>query len=104
HPAIVTERQQVEGRRHRFLAMEPAVGANPAGGERPTDSTIASVSVVHTSTMHADALGTGLTVLGFEKAWALAQREKLGVLFILRDGERLTVRATEWWPREAKTD
>lgn len=70
----------------------------------PTDSTIASVSVVHTSTMHADALGTGLTVLGFEKAWALAQREKLGVLFILRDGERLTVRATEWWPREAKTD
>ena len=34
----------------------------------PTDSTIASVSVVHVSTMHADALGTGLTVLGFEQA------------------------------------
>ena len=64
----------------------------------PTESTIASVSVVHSSTMHADALGTGLTVLGFEKAWALAQREKLGVLFILREGERLTQRATAWWP------
>jgi len=64
----------------------------------PTDSAIASVSVVHGSTMRADALGTGLTVLGFEKAWALAQREKLGVLFILRDGERLTQRPTQRLP------
>lgn len=44
------------------------------------------------------------TVLGFEKAWALAQREKLAVLFILRDGERLTQRATEWWPRDGKNN
>lgn len=70
----------------------------------PTESSIASVSVVHPSTMRADALGTSLTVLGFEQAWALAQREKLGVLFILRDGERFTQRATDWWPREAKKD
>lgn len=70
----------------------------------PTDSSIASVSVGHTSTMRADALGTALTVLGFEQAWALAQREKLGVMFILRDGERFTERATDWWPREAKKD
>ncbi len=70
----------------------------------PTESTIASVSVVHASTMHADALGTGLTVLGFDRAWALAQREKLGVLFVLRDGERLTLRATVWWPSEMKKD
>ncbi len=68
----------------------------------PTESGIASVSVLHTTTMHADALGTGLTVLGFEKAWALAQREKLGVLFILRDGGRLTLRATEWWPQASQ--
>ncbi|NBV22130.1 MAG: FAD:protein FMN transferase, partial [Proteobacteria bacterium] len=64
----------------------------------PTESTIASVSVVHVSTMHADVLGTGLTVLGFEQAWALAQRERLGVLFIVRHGERLEVRATAHWP------
>jgi thiamine biosynthesis lipoprotein len=70
----------------------------------PTESTIASVSVVHTSTMRADALGTGLTVLGFEQAWALAEQEKLGVLFILRDGERYTQRATDWWPRDTKRD
>ena len=78
--------------RHYSHHLDPHTGWS-------TESTIASVSVVHASTMHADALGTGLTVLGFEKAWALAQREKLGVLFILRDGERITVRATEWWPR-----
>ena len=54
--------------------------------------------------MRADALGTGLTVLGVERAWALAEREKLGVFFILRDGERFTLRATEWWPREGKKD
>lgn len=70
----------------------------------PTESTIASVSVVHASTMHADAMGTGLTVLGFEKAWALAQREKLGVLFILREGTQFKLRATQWWPGEAKMD
>ncbi len=70
----------------------------------PTESRIASVSVVHASTMRADALGTGLTVLGFEQAWALAHREKLGVLFILRDGEHITQRATEWWPRKEKRD
>ena len=68
----------------------------------PTESGIASVSVLHTTTMHADALGTGLTVLGFEKAWALAQRETLGVLVILRDGGRLTLRATEWWPQASQ--
>lgn len=70
----------------------------------PTESGIASVSVVHGNTMRADAMGTALTVLGFERAWALAQREKLGVLFILRDGEHLTLRATEWWPRDEKKD
>ncbi len=70
----------------------------------PTESVIASVSVVHSSTMRADALGTGLTVLGFERAWALAQREQLGVLFILRHGDKLEVRATPHWPELVKGD
>ncbi len=68
----------------------------------PTESSIASVSVLHASTMCADALGTGLTVLGFERAWALAEREKLGVLFILRHGDKLEVRATPHWPKPGK--
>ncbi|KAF0177287.1 MAG: thiamine biosynthesis lipoprotein [Limisphaerales bacterium] len=65
----------------------------------PTDSAIASISVVHSHTMRADALGTALTVLGFERAWALAEREKFGVLFILRDDERLVPRRTSHWPQ-----
>jgi thiamine biosynthesis lipoprotein len=82
----------VDGRRFSHH-LDPRTG-------RPTESALASVSVLHASTMRADALGTALTVLGFKKAWALAQREKLGVLFILRDGERLTLRATGRWPGE----
>lgn len=70
----------------------------------PTESTIASVSVLHADTMRADALGTGLTVLGFDRAWALAEREKLGVLFVLRDGERLETRTTRAWPKPAQPD
>lgn len=70
----------------------------------PTESTIASVSVIHPSTMHADALGTALTVLGFEQAWALAQREQLGVLFMLREGATMKARATPQWPQPLKPD
>mgnify|MGYP003340894622 CR=1 FL=1 len=68
----------------------------------PTESAIASVSVIHTNTMHADALGTGLTVLGFERAWALAEREQLGAIFILRHEGKLTVHSTSHWPQNAK--
>ena len=64
----------------------------------PTGSIIASVSVIHASTLRADALGTALTVLGFEKAWALVGREQLAVLFTLRHGDKLEFRATPHWP------
>ncbi|MEQ2007901.1 MAG: FAD:protein FMN transferase [Limisphaerales bacterium] len=71
---------------------------------RPVEFGIASVSVVHESTMRADALGTALTVLGFGQSWALVQREKLAALFILRHGDKLEVRATAHWPAGTKTD
>lgn len=76
---------------------------NPRTG-RPVDSGIASVSVIHASTMRADALGTALTVMGFERARALAEREKLGVFLTLRDGDKLEVRATAHWPAAAKVE
>jgi thiamine biosynthesis lipoprotein len=44
--------------------------------------------------MRADALATGLTVLGPEEGLALAQREGLAVLFILQDGDDLRERPT----------
>ena len=83
--------------RHFSHHLDPRTG-------RPTESPLASVSVIHASTMRADALGTALMVLGFEQAWALVQREKLGVLFILRSGDKLELRATPHWLEPVKGD
>lgn len=61
---------------------------------RPVTHNLVSVSVVDATTMRADALATGLTVLGPEEGLALAQREGLAVLFILQDGDDLRERPT----------
>jgi hypothetical protein len=42
--------------------------------------------------------------MGFERARALAEREKLGVFLTLRDGDKLEVRATAHWPAAAKVE
>lgn len=61
---------------------------------RPVKNTLASVSVLAESSMHADALATGLMILGLEAARALAEREKLAVLFIVRRGDAFREEAT----------
>jgi thiamine biosynthesis lipoprotein len=57
---------------------------------RPITHTLASVTVIAPSTMHADALATGLMVLGPQKGYALAGRLGLAAFFILKieDGFR----------------
>ncbi|MCP4675476.1 MAG: FAD:protein FMN transferase [Deltaproteobacteria bacterium] len=52
---------------------------------RPIEHNLASVTVVHDECAIADALATALTVLGPEKGFELAKREKLPVLFITRE-------------------
>jgi thiamine biosynthesis lipoprotein len=52
----------------------------------PPDNRVASVSVITGDTMTADALATGLMVMGTEKALALAARNNLAVMIIERDG------------------
>ncbi len=52
----------------------------------PVHHRLASVSVVHTQCMAADALATALMVLGPDEGWDLAMREELAVLFLVRDG------------------
>ena len=44
--------------------------------------------------MHADALATGLMVLGPEAGYELAAREGIAALFIVRVGAGFTERAT----------
>jgi thiamine biosynthesis lipoprotein len=62
----------------------------------PVKHDLASVTVLHESCMHADALATALTVLGPEEGFRFALGEDLAALFVRRadDGfeERMTPR------------
>lgn len=62
--------------------MDPATGA-------PLQSNLASVSVLCASCMQADAWATALMVLGPERGRALAEREGLAAIFVLREGDEL---------------
>ena len=57
----------------------------------PPDNSVASVSVVSDEAMYADALATGLMVLGTDKALALAAKNNLAVMIIEREGSRFRV-------------
>lgn len=78
---------EVEGKLYSHL-IDPRKG-------RPVAHRLASVSVVAETCMRADALASGLLVMGPETGFSLAVKEKLAVLFLIRaeDGaieERLT--------------
>ena len=72
---------ELDGRRYSHL-IDPRTGW-------PVEHDLVSVTVVHPSAMLADAWATALTVLGAEAAMAVAQRQRLAVYFIQRDGESL---------------
>jgi thiamine biosynthesis lipoprotein len=56
---------------------------DPRSG-KPVTHAVASVSVIAVDCMHADSLGTTMTVLGPDEGMAYARRHGLAVLFILR--------------------
>jgi len=56
---------------------------NPKTGQ-PVQHRLASVTVLDSSCMRADALATALMVLGPQKGYQLAERERLSVLFIIK--------------------
>jgi thiamine biosynthesis lipoprotein len=62
---------------------------NPNTGY-PIAHNLVSVTVVHPSSMTADGLATGLSVMGTEAAIELAERENLSVLLISKDGDNFT--------------
>ena len=64
---------------------------------------VASVSIVADDAMHADPLGTALTVLGPEEGLAYAKRHGIAALFILHgDGGRLEERMSPAFAALAK--
>jgi thiamine biosynthesis lipoprotein len=66
---------------------------NPRTG-RPITHTLASVTVIGYSTAEADALATGLMVLGPEEGYRLAEREGIAACFIVRTADGFIDRQT----------
>jgi len=67
---------EAEGRRISHT-IDPRTG-------RPVEHALASVSVLHSEAVRADALATALIVLGPEAGYGLAEREGLAAYFIVR--------------------
>ena len=66
---------------------------------KPVTHALASVTVLDRSGFRADALATALLVMGPEQGMALAMRDELAVLFLLRDGDSVSERATPAFER-----
>lgn len=54
---------------------------------QPIQHNLASITVVADSSMTADGLSTGLFVVGAEKALEIAEKEKLAVYLIIKNGQ-----------------
>ncbi len=67
---------------------------NPKTG-KPIRHNLVSVTVLHNSSMTADALATAFMVLGSDKGFNLAIKENLAVLFILKENDGFHERKTE---------
>ncbi len=68
---------ELEGKRYSHL-IDPRTG-------RPVDNRLASVSVIDETCMRADALASGLLVLGPDAGFGLAVEKDLTVLFLVRN-------------------
>jgi thiamine biosynthesis lipoprotein len=77
---------EVDGQRYSHT-IDPQTG-------RPVVHSLASVTVVASNCMLADALATAINVLGTQRGMKLAVQEKVAVLLIQRDGDRLTDKQT----------
>lgn len=60
----------------------------------PIAHDLASVTILHPSTLQAEGLSTLLLVLGAEQGFEYAQREQVAAVFVIRRGESFEVRLT----------
>lgn len=68
---------------------------------QPIANRLAAVSVIHESTMQADALATALQCLGPLNGWAFAQKNDLAALFFIRHKDDYEVRFTPSFKHKA---
>jgi thiamine biosynthesis lipoprotein len=71
---------------------------NPNTG-KPITHNLASVTVIDSSAMKADALATGLMVLGPDAGYDVAVHENVAVLFLVKDEENFHEKMTPAWDR-----
>ena len=55
---------------------------------KPVDHNLASVTVIHPSSMTADGLSTGLLVMGEKKGIEFAEERQIAVYMIIRNGDK----------------
>jgi thiamine biosynthesis lipoprotein len=77
---------EINGQRYSHI-IDPRTG-------RPADHNLVSVSVLHSSCAMADAWATALLVLGPDEGAAVAEREQLAVLFIVKTDGGFVERTT----------
>lgn len=75
-----------EGKRYAHI-IDPRTG-------RPTDHALNSVSILHETCAMADALATGLLVLGPDQAMAVAAREGIAAYFLIETADGLSEKYT----------
>lgn len=76
-----------EGGKRISHTIDPRTG-------RPIAHGLASVTIIHQTAALADAYATALNVLGPDDGFALAERDGLAALFLVREGDRFAARAT----------
>lgn len=77
---------EIDGRRYAHI-LDPRTG-------RPVEHRLASVTVIAANCSTADGWATALSVLGTDAGYRVAESEGLAALFIDRDGEKFSERAT----------
>mgnify|MGYP002149845147 CR=1 FL=1 len=60
----------------------------------PVTHKLASVTVLHSSSMYADAWATAFMVLGSEQAYKIAEQQKIAAFFIIKTEQGFAERAT----------
>ncbi|WP_291328793.1 FAD:protein FMN transferase [Desulfovibrio sp. UCD-KL4C] len=85
---------EVDGKRYSHI-LDPTTG-------RPITHTLVSVSVMANTCARADALATGLTVLGPKRGIKLAKKNNLSAFFIVKTADGLVETATGNFPKHEK--
>ena len=64
---------------------------------KPINKEHISVSVIADNAMKADALATALNVMGLEKGLDFSNKNKIKVLYIVKENEEFILKTSKWF-------